>query len=180
MAGEHNDQGRERLDGDAIESAQVLMRPISVAVEIVEPQKNEEKSTSKPEVVKVEDVRGEVAPVTPARPPDPMAGPVAGFDAAARRAFRKSADLSGDREGQAIRGEYLYSGLGLMFSVAAIMGGAILALHGIADGSSWTAKLIGLQSELRDTGPGVFIALVGAFVLWTTRPVVRLKDLRPR
>jgi len=78
----------------------------------------------------------------------------------------------------AIRGEYIYGMLGLVLGLAAIIGGVILALHGVAGSTSWTAKVLGLESKINDAAPGVVLFIVGLFMIWVTKPTVRMKDIR--
>jgi hypothetical protein len=79
---------------------------------------------------------------------------------------------------QAIRGEYLYSMLGLVLGMATIIGGIVLGLHGVGGSTSWTAKVLGLQSQINDAAPGVVLFIVGVFYIWMTRPKVKLRDLK--
>jgi len=91
----------------------------------------------------------------------------------------KTNDSSTERViAQAIKGEYLYATLGLILGLAAIIGGVILGLNGVAGSTSWTAQLIGLQSEINDAAPGVVLFIVGLFMIWATKPKVKLKDLK--
>lgn len=90
----------------------------------------------------------------------------------------------GDRSGTerllalAISREYAYSMLGLVLGLACIIAGTILGLHGVAGSTSWTAKVLGLESNINDAAPGVVLFVVGVFYVWITRPKVRLKNIR--
>lgn len=78
----------------------------------------------------------------------------------------------------AIAGEYRYASLGLSLGILAIVGGVVLGLNGVAGSTSWTANLLGLQSKINDAGPGVVLFVVGLFMIHTTRPRVKLRDLK--
>jgi hypothetical protein len=80
--------------------------------------------------------------------------------------------------GQAIRGEYRYAMLGLILGLATIIGGVVLGLHGVIGSTSWTAKLLGLESNLNDAPPGVVLFIVGVFLVLLTRPKVNLDNLK--
>jgi hypothetical protein len=78
----------------------------------------------------------------------------------------------------AIAGEYRYAILGLSLGILAIIGGVVLGLNGVAGSTSWTASLLGLESKINDAGPGVVLFVVGLFMIHTTRPRVKLRDLK--
>jgi hypothetical protein len=80
--------------------------------------------------------------------------------------------------GSAIKWEYAYGMLGLVLGLAAIIGGIILGLHGVTGATSWTAKVLGLESKINDAAPGVVLFIVGLFMVFVTKPKVRLKDVR--
>ena len=98
----------------------------------------------------------------------------------------RDAEVEGARVGQgagslidrAIKLEYLYGMLGLVLGLASIIGGVILCLNGVTGSTSWTAKLLGLESQINDAVPGVVLFIVGLFMIWVTKPKVRLKDVR--
>jgi hypothetical protein len=77
-----------------------------------------------------------------------------------------------------IRGEYLYSIIGLVMGTIALVFGCFLVFWGIAGHSSLTASVLGLSASLNDAAPGVVLFLVGFFVVWATRPTVKLGNLR--
>ena len=79
---------------------------------------------------------------------------------------------------KAITGEYRYAMLGLVLGMAAIIGGVILGLNGVAGSTSWTAKILGLESNVNDAAPGVVLFLVGLFLVRSTKPNVKLDNLR--
>lgn len=77
----------------------------------------------------------------------------------------------------AVRGEYLYARLGLSLGILAIIGGVILGLNGVAGSTSWTANLIGLKSQVNDAAPGTVLFIIGLFMIWATRPKIKMRDL---
>jgi hypothetical protein len=79
---------------------------------------------------------------------------------------------------EAVRGEYGYAKCGLVLGLASIIGGLILCLNGVVGTTSWTAKLLGLESQINDAAPGVVLFIVGIFYVFITRPKVKMKDLR--
>lgn len=85
-----------------------------------------------------------------------------------------SAEVLGD----AVKQEYQYGKLGLILGLATIIGGIILGLNGVAGSTSWTAKLLGLESKINDAAPGVVLFVVGIFFVYITKPRVKLGDLK--
>jgi hypothetical protein len=79
---------------------------------------------------------------------------------------------------QAIKNEYRYATLGLVLGLCAILGGTILALHGIVGHTSWTASLLGFESKINDAAPGAILFIVGIFFVFITKPHVKLGDLK--
>ena len=79
---------------------------------------------------------------------------------------------------EAIKGEYSYGKLGLILGLSSIVGGIILGLNGVAGSTSWTASLLGLESKINDAAPGVVLFIVGLFMVWATKPKVKMQDLR--
>ncbi|SRR5258707_9491265 len=79
---------------------------------------------------------------------------------------------------QAIKNEYRYATLGLVLGLCAILGGTILALHGIVGHASWTAGLLGFESKINDAAPGAILFIVGVFFVFITKPHVKLGDLK--
>jgi hypothetical protein len=79
---------------------------------------------------------------------------------------------------QAIRGEYRYAMFGLVLGLATILGGVVLGLHGAVGHTSWTAKFLGLESNLNDAAPGVVLFVVGVFFVRGTRPKIKMRDLK--
>jgi hypothetical protein len=78
---------------------------------------------------------------------------------------------------QSIAGEYSYAKLGLILGLTSIAGGVVMGLHGVVGHTSWTAKALGIESNLSDAAPGVVLFIVGLFMIWATRPRVDLKGL---
>ncbi len=79
---------------------------------------------------------------------------------------------------QAVKGEYQYGKLGLILGVLTILGGIALGLNGVAGHTSWTAKVLGLESNINDAAPGVVLFVVGIFFVFITKPRVKLGDLK--
>jgi len=79
---------------------------------------------------------------------------------------------------QAIKGEYSYGKLGLILGLAAIIGGVVLCLNGVVGSTSWTASVLGMESQINDAAPGVILFVVGLFMIWVTKPDVKLKNLK--
>ena len=77
----------------------------------------------------------------------------------------------------AIHREYLYGMLGLILGLSSIVGGVVLGLNGVAGATSWTAKLLSLESQINDAAPGVVLFIVGMFMIWITKPKVQMKDI---
>lgn len=72
--------------------------------------------------------------------------------------------------------EYTYGILGLVLGFLAILGGITLLLNGVAGSTSWTTRILGAESTLNDAAPGVVLCIVGIFVMWVTKPAVRLSS----
>jgi|GEM_PF-1944244 len=79
---------------------------------------------------------------------------------------------------QAIKGEYRYAMLALILGLTSMIGGVILGIRGVTGSTSWTAKLLGLSSTINDAAPGVVLFVVGLFMVWATRPKIKLRDLK--
>jgi len=90
----------------------------------------------------------------------------------------RSMSHSADILRQAVKGEYQYAKLGLVLGLATIIGGVLLGLHGVVGHTSWTAKVLGLQSQINDAAPGVVLFIVGIFFVFITKPRVDLGDLK--
>jgi hypothetical protein len=77
----------------------------------------------------------------------------------------------------AILGEYIYASIALVLGLASIVAGSLLCVYGVAGHTSFTASLLGLNTNLNDAAPGVVLFVVGLFMIWATRPKVKLSDL---
>ena len=78
--------------------------------------------------------------------------------------------------GQAIRWEYIYGFMGLILGLSCIVGGVVLGLNGVAGSTSWSAKLLALESQINDAAPGVVLFIVGIFLVRITKPKVRMHE----
>lgn len=63
----------------------------------------------------------------------------------------------------------IYSLSGLLVGLAIVAGGVYLCINGIAGSTQWSARILGLKSEINDAAPGVIISIVGLFVIFLTR-----------
>jgi len=63
----------------------------------------------------------------------------------------------------------IYSLAGLFLGCVCIIGGMILFLNGVIGSTSWTAKIIGAESNLVDAAPGAVLFIVGLFIVYVTR-----------
>ncbi|MDB4951168.1 MAG: hypothetical protein JWM27_3817 [Gemmatimonadetes bacterium] len=94
---------------------------------------------------------------------------------------RRSVKVSGTPApvvSELIRHEYRHAALGMGLGLATIVGGCILGIAGAAGHTSWTAKLLGLNSTLTDAAPGVILFIVGVVLVFITRPRVNVSDVR--
>jgi hypothetical protein len=71
--------------------------------------------------------------------------------------------------------QLIYSLGGLILGLACIIGGIVLFLHGVTGSTSWTTEIIGLESELSDAAPGTVLFIVGLFLVFVTRYVVKTR-----
>ena len=79
---------------------------------------------------------------------------------------------------QIVAREYAYARLGLLLGLACIIGGVVLGLNGVAGSTSWTASVLGLESNINDAAPGVVLFIVGVFFVWITKPKVKIGEVR--
>lgn len=70
---------------------------------------------------------------------------------------------------KAVAFQFAYSMAGLVLGLVCVIGGIVLFFHGVDGSSSWTAKLLGLETTVSDTAPGGILFLVGLFVVWITK-----------
>jgi hypothetical protein len=92
-------------------------------------------------------------------------------------AKQKSGSSSASVIKTAILGEYIYASIALILGLSAIIGGSVLCLYGVTGHTSLTASLLGLSTNLNDAAPGVVLFVVGLFMIWATRPKVKLGRL---
>ncbi len=74
-----------------------------------------------------------------------------------------------------VRYQFLYSMSGLLLGLVCIIGGIILFLRGVTGSTSWTAKVLGLESNITDAAPGAVLFIVGLFLVFVTRFVIKAK-----
>ncbi len=72
--------------------------------------------------------------------------------------------------------QLIYSIAGLVLGLVCIIGGIILFLRGITGSTSWTAKIIGAESKVSDAAPGAILFIVGLFIVFVTRYIVKVKN----
>jgi len=70
---------------------------------------------------------------------------------------------------RALRYKLIYSMTGLVLGLICIIGGILLFLNGVTGSSSWTAKILGNESNITDAAPGAILFIVGLFVIIATR-----------
>ncbi len=85
------------------------------------------------------------------------------------------ADAPVDVWKQATQFQLVYSLAGLVLGLVCIVGGIILFLNGVTGSTSWTAKILGAESNLSDAAPGAVLFVVGLFVVFVTRYAVKAK-----
>lgn len=71
--------------------------------------------------------------------------------------------------GQIMFYRLLYSLAGLALGLTAIVAGCLLFLSGVSGKTTWTAKVLNLQSTLTDAAPGTILFVVGLYVVFVTR-----------
>ena len=71
--------------------------------------------------------------------------------------------------------QLIYSILGLLIGLFCILGGIALFLNGVVGSTSWTAKILGAESQISDVAPGGILFIVGLFIIITTRYVLKIK-----
>ncbi|MEW6131378.1 MAG: hypothetical protein AB1757_30395 [Acidobacteriota bacterium] len=77
--------------------------------------------------------------------------------------------------GIAVFFQSIYSILGLLIGGLCVLGGLGLLTNGIAGSSSWTAKVLGIESNISDAPPGVILFIVGIFITWVTKYTVTVR-----
>ncbi len=78
----------------------------------------------------------------------------------------------------AISLEYAYAFAGVAAGIVLVVLGCVLFLYGIVGTSSWSARFLGMESDLIDAAPGAILFVVGIAVFWITRPRVRIRGTR--
>ena len=68
----------------------------------------------------------------------------------------------------------VYSLAGLLLGLACILGGILLFLRGVTGATSWTARVLGIDSQISDAAPGALLFVAGVIVVWLTRFTARL------
>jgi hypothetical protein len=68
-----------------------------------------------------------------------------------------------------------YSISGLILGGICVVGGIVLFLNGVAGSTSWTAKILSAESNVSDAAPGAVLFIVGLFVVFSTRYVLRVQ-----
>lgn len=71
--------------------------------------------------------------------------------------------------------QLLYSIAGLILGGVCMLGGIILFLNGVTGSTSWTAKLLGTESQLSDAAPGAVLFIVGMFIVLITKYAFNVK-----
>jgi len=71
--------------------------------------------------------------------------------------------------------QFVYSLCGLVLGLACVIGGVLLFLNGVAGAASWTAQILGAESQISDAAPGAILFVVGLFVVLVTRFTVRVQ-----
>jgi uncharacterized BrkB/YihY/UPF0761 family membrane protein len=74
--------------------------------------------------------------------------------------------------------DFIYGVLGLISGLAAIVLGALLTVNGIIGSTSWTAKFMSLQSNINDATPGVMLFIIGLFLIYVTKPRVKVLKVK--
>jgi len=74
----------------------------------------------------------------------------------------------------------MYAILGLVIGCFLMLFGVALTIRGAAGAVSWSAKILQLESEINDAGPGAIVCLIGLFVVIVTRPSIVLRKPRAK
>ncbi len=69
----------------------------------------------------------------------------------------------------------IYSICGLALGFVCIIGGIVLFLNGVVGSTSWTAKILGAESNISDAAPGAVLFIVGLFIILVTRFNIKVK-----
>lgn len=71
--------------------------------------------------------------------------------------------------------QLIYSIAGLILGLVCILGGVALFINGVSGSTSWTAKILGAESQVSDAAPGAVLFIVGLFIVLITRYVLKVK-----
>jgi len=82
---------------------------------------------------------------------------------------RRNVPINFDTINQMMRYKLIYSMTGLVLGLVSMLGGIVLFLNGVTGSTSWTAKILGSESNLTDAAPGAILFIVGLFVVIATR-----------
>lgn len=103
-------------------------------------------------------------------------------NAAANRSSKAPAGSPSERIiVEAMRREFWYGLVGLLLGMTSIIGGVVLGIRGVVGATSWSARLLGLESSINDAAPGVVLFIVGLFMIVATKPryvLRRLQDVK--
>ena len=86
-----------------------------------------------------------------------------------------SGEMSEKTKQMAIRYQFIYSLLGLLLGLMCMILGTLLFFNGIGGSTSWTAKTLGLESQISDAAPGALLFLTGLFAVSMTRFGVKVQ-----
>ena len=70
--------------------------------------------------------------------------------------------------------QLIYSMAGIVLGFICVIGGIVLFLNGVVGSTSWTAKILGAESTINDAAPGTILFIVGLFIIFITRYVVKV------
>lgn len=84
-------------------------------------------------------------------------------------------EMSEETKQMAIRYQFMYSVLGLFLGLMCMILGTFLFFNGVGGSTSWTAKILGMNSQLSDAGPGGVLFIVGLFAVIITQFGVKVK-----
>ena len=71
--------------------------------------------------------------------------------------------------------QLIYSLSGLVLGLVCVLGGIVLFLNGVVGSTSWTAKMLGAESNVSDAAPGAVLFIVGLFIVFVTRFSIKVK-----
>ena len=71
--------------------------------------------------------------------------------------------------------QLIYSITGLVLGLVCVIGGIVLFLNGVVGSTNWTANFLGVESNISDAAPGAILFLVGLFIVFVTRYVIKIR-----